>query len=186
MPKNIVLLFLFLPFLILTACSQGNRLADEQSTQSGKTKINFSGCYSIEKGSPAQILIKSDTATPTMQMKEPNGGWDTPESMRMLDGKESWEFYKVNALELNKEDILATIGREDGVMVVSALKPAVASVNPHIDSGFVVSLFGAVNTIYQVECDDVGLTLAPKDGIHQLPNTDKSPTAKTNQSKGDN
>lgn len=124
-------------------------------------KDDFVGCYSVEKGTPAQIQISKQDGY-VMQMKEPTGGWDAAETLEMLDLDKAWEVYQVNALNLNKSDIKATLARPDGVMVISRLGEGVA-VNPNLDSTHIINIFGATNTIYVVPCDEVGLDLA-KDG----------------------
>lgn len=154
--------------LFLTACTQNNTpSADQKGDVATNSQPAFVGCYSVEKNSPAQILIKADNSAFSMQMKEPDGGWDTPEAMRIFDETQAWEFFKTNALGLNKADVVASLGREDEALVLAQIKSELVALNPSLDSPYVVSLFGAVNTIYQVACDNVGLELAVKDGIHQ-------------------
>lgn len=119
-------------------------------------------CYSLTKDFPATIKIDEDRVAQkiTMQMKEPDGSWDTPEPMRSLEKSEAWQYYEVNMLGLTKDDIAGTVVREDGVMAISSLSPLVSSINPHLDSDYIVSLFGTVNTIYEVPCDDVPVDIA--------------------------
>lgn len=140
--------------LALTACGQNTN----QTPQKTNNQDDFVGCYSVEKGEPAQIKIDNADSY-TMQMKEPNGGWDAKEPLEAMDIDTAWELYKVNALGLNKSDIKSTLVRPDGVMAISRLGEGVA-VNPNLDSTHLVNIFGATNTIYPVECDDVGLDLA--------------------------
>ncbi len=113
----------------------------------------FKGCYSVEKGVPAQILIGYDNGGFAMQMKEPDGSWDKPESLIISDKDKAWELYQTNSLGLNKSDITTTLVRPDGVMAISRLVQGTA-VNPAIDSSHVVMIMGAVNTIYSVPCDN--------------------------------
>lgn len=146
--------FLVVIALALTACGQNTA----QNTTKTNNQDDFVGCYSVEKGTPAQIKIDKKDGY-TMQMKEPNGGWDAPEALEIIDIDTAWELYKVNALDLNKANIKSTLARPDGVMAISRLGDGVA-VNPNLDSTHLVNIFGATNTIYPVECDDVGLDLA--------------------------
>lgn len=136
-----------------------------------KTAVSdFSGCYSVDKSLPAQIFINQSQSGYTMQMKEPDGTWDKAEPLLKKTADEAWQFFSTNAISLDKKDVKAVLLRADEVMALAAVDKAVTAVNPHMDSPYVVSLFGAVNTIYQVACDDTPLVLAsPHDTIHGMP-----------------
>lgn len=110
------------------------------------------GCYSVEKSAPAQMMISHNDGKFTMQMKEPTGEFDAPEGLSVIGVDEVWQRYAVNALGLKKDDIEAALVRDDDVMALVKVRDE-ALLNPQIDSPFVMNLFGASNTVYQVPCD---------------------------------
>ncbi|MDO4426549.1 MAG: hypothetical protein Q4B88_00320 [Moraxella sp.] len=159
--------------MLLLACGQSpssdsNTVSlDKKDTKTDKTTLDFSGCYSVDKSLPAQIFINQSQSGYTMQMKEPDGTWDKPEPLLNKTVDEAWQFFSTNAISLDRKDVKAVLVRADEVMALASIDKAVTAVNPHMDSSYVVSLFGAVNTIYQVACDDTPLVLAsPHDGVH--------------------
>lgn len=141
--------------IILSGCGSSNdetvsNLSQKNSaTPSEETLL---GCYSVEKSAPAQILINNDNGKFTMQMKEPSGEFDAPEGLSVIAVDNVWQRYAVNALGLKKDDIEAALVRDDDVMALVKVRDE-ALLNPQIDSPFVMNLFGASNTVYQVPCD---------------------------------
>lgn len=126
----------------------------------------FVGCYSVEKNVPAQLQISLDGEHFAMQMKEPDGSWDTKEPLLLLDKDKAWQAYQVNAIGLKKDDLADSLVRTDGVLILSQLGGSYA-LKPSLDSGYVVNLFGATNTIYRVACDNEGVDLL-KDSPHAI------------------
>lgn len=154
--------------LMLSACQQPNdssiNIQTNQSVgeQATDDTSAFVGCYTIDKHKPAQIKITHDGNAYFMQMKEPKGAstiWDQPETIYSLDIDSAWEFYKVNALSLDKSDIEMVIARPDHMMVLAKVKSSTININPLLDSPYVVYIFRGSNTIYQVECDDEQLNI---------------------------
>lgn len=141
--------------------------AAQQASKPMSKHLSLVGCYRIEQQGSAQIKINQDEQGYTMQMKEPQGGWDTPEPMQPIDAARAWEYFEVNSLGLHQTDLAQSLVRQDGVLTLSVLKNGVSAINPSVDSQFVVSLFGASNTIYQSVCDDVPLDIVPS---QTLPN----------------
>lgn len=146
--------FSFITVLVLTACGEPST----NNTQNNTTATNeLVGCYAITKNTSAQIKISHDTGY-AMQMKELDGSgqtWDKPEPLEVLSKDKAWEFFKVNALDLQSTDISHVIARPDGVMALAKLNSTITNINPLLDSEYVVHLFHDVSTIYQVPCDDV-------------------------------
>lgn len=164
---------------LLLACGQppsgdpNTASLDKKDAQTDKAEtLDFSGCYSVDKSLPVQIFITQSEAKGqyTMQMKEPDGTWDKAEPLLNQTADEAWQFFSTNAISLDKKDVKAVLVRADEVMALAGVDKAVTAVNPHMDSPYVVSLFGAVNTIYQVACDDTPLVLvSPHDAVHGKP-----------------
>lgn len=146
--------------LILAGCgddaANGTR-SSVNSAQNLHENAPFAGCYSVEKDAGAQILINGANGSYTMQMKEVAGGWDNAEPLDSLPRTDGYKrYFASNAIGLKSADLQGEIlARPDGVMALGWVDGANAALNPAIDSTFVVALFGAVNTIYRVECDDV-------------------------------
>lgn len=158
--------------IFLSGCQKAPDTPSTEAKSSGYQEnsdqsLSLVGCYRVEKQGSAQIKINKSDIGYTMQMKEPQGGWDTPEPMQAIDNEQAWEYFEVNSLGLNQADLAQTLVRHDGVMTLSALKGGVSAINPSLDSEFVVSLFGASNTIYQSACDDEPLDIVPS---QTLPN----------------
>lgn len=160
-------IFFPLTLLMLTAC--GEQPATPTSTTQTASTTELVGCYSVHKDSPAQIKISHDAGY-AMQMKEPDGAsetWDKPEPLVALTFDKAWEFFKTNTLDVQSADLSHVIARPDGMMVLAKINPTVRNVNPMLDSDYVMQLFGAVNTIYQVPCDEVRLEMKPDiHGVH--------------------
>lgn len=146
--------------IFMTACSDTNQTKDQPVEVSQGDLV---GCYSIEKGVPAQIWVHRQTSGLVMQMKESasaDSTWDLPEPLNELDLKSGWAYFQSNALDLSQKDLVSVVARPDGVLAIGRLKAAAANTNPYLDSHYVVNLLGAVNTIYQVDCDDVRVDLS--------------------------
>lgn len=150
--------FVLLLMLAISACTPQNSPQDMAVKSANDGGQDFVGCFSVQKNAPAQIRIMHDGTT-TMQMKEPDGTWDKPEPMMSVDGDKAWQFFAQNGLGLEQSYVQATIVRHDEVMAMSKIDGALMAVNPSVDSTFVMSLFGATNTIYAVPCDDKPLIL---------------------------
>lgn len=163
MGKNALLFLSLLVVLCLSGCQE----SPKTPRQSADELPSLVGCYRIEKQGSAQIKINQNDQSYTMQMKEAQGGWDTPEPMQLIDTGRAWEYFEVNSLGLHQSDLAQSLVREDGVLTLSVLKSGVSAINPNLDSEFVVSLFGASNTIYQSACDDEPLDIVPS---QTLPN----------------
>lgn len=153
--------------LLLTACSNDASapVKSAEPTQSAQApSSNFQGCYTIEQGAPAQIKISGDNGNYVMQMKEgrdKSGTWDQPEKLLVQPKNDGWKHFSTNALNLSVSDVVGEIiARPDGVMALAQIDSAVANTNPFVDSSYVIALMGAVNTIYQVPCDDTRVELA--------------------------
>lgn len=146
--KNVLLPMLTTIFLAACQDSTPKQSADKAEV------ATFDGCYAIEQQSPAQIKISQENNQFVMQMKEQTGGWDTPESLQSLDKAKGWQFFSTNAIQLSSSDVMGVLARPDGVMAMAQLHEASVNTNPMLDSHYVVNLLGAVNTIYQVPCDD--------------------------------
>lgn len=150
----------FLSVLLLPLCFLAcDNIKQEQDADADRHALKphhlLKNCFAFEKGGVAEIVVEEVEAhTFAMRMKEPDGSWDMPEPMDSLAEEQAWEFYKGNGLDLNSSDIYATVARTDGVMAISVLKSEIVTVKPHLDSNFIVNLFGATNTIYAVPCDD--------------------------------
>lgn len=144
--------------VVLTSCK-----ADDKVVQ----PFVFEGCYSVDKALPAQIYISKQGDGVVMQMKEPDGTWDTPEPMKAMTVDRAWDFFSANALGLSRQDLQQALARHDDVMVLGQADKALLTVKPELDSPYVVSLFGSVTTIYQVACDNEPLVLdVDLAGIH--------------------
>lgn len=159
--KNLAQIFamLLIACLFLTACGNQNTANNKavNSAQAGDkaaAQNTLVGCYSIEKDVPAQIRVSQENERFFMQMQEKQGGWDTPELLNNGDISADWSYFSMNALGLNQSDMQMILARPDGVMALGLVKPALVGINPHMDSPFVINIFGAVNTIYQADCGD--------------------------------
>lgn len=151
--------------LTISACTPQNSPQDTTAQSADDGNNAFVGCFSVQKNAPAQIRITHDGTT-TMQMKEPDGTWDKPEPMVSVDNDKAWQFFAKNGLGLEQSYLQATIVRHDEVMAMGKVDGALMAVNPSVDSPFVMSLFGATNTIYQVECDSEPLVLDTTNNPH--------------------
>lgn len=167
-PKTMPKFLLFALSFFVVACGDTAN-SPKSSNHTTSVPEQFVGCYATKQSSPAQISITHTNGQLSMAMKEPDGGWDTPEPMQVLENGQAWEFFKVNALNLTQSDIVASIGRTDSVMTLGVLKEGLPAVNPHLDSSFVVSLFGAVNTIYRVDCDKTPVKFDLPENFHGNP-----------------
>lgn len=148
----------------LTACQNDkNESAKEQTaTQATAQTSEFVGCYGIQKDGIAQIKINHTDGVYTMQIKEPDGAktlWDKSEALQTLSTEQAWALFKDNPLQLTSNDLGQTIARVDKLMALSKVSEAVGNVNPLLDGDYVVYLFGDVNVMYQLPCDDVPLDL---------------------------
>lgn len=152
---------------LLVACGQADKPKVVEQTSEATA---FVGCYSIDKNQPAQIKISQEQNGFVMQMKEADGKqvWDQPEVLQQQTAEQGWQFFSTNAINLSKSDVLGVLARPDNVMAMAQVAQASANTNPMLDSPYVVHLLGAVNTIYQVPCDDV-----PIDFIKQVHQTTK-------------
>lgn len=146
---------------LLVACNQNTTTANTSSADSSDSPANpanneaaseLVGCYSVEKGVPAQIYISQNQGRFFMQMQEKTGGWDTPEPLDQVDISQAWTYFANNKLNLKQADMQAVLVRPDKVMALGATTPALTGLNPMMDSRFVIYIVGAVNTVYQVEC----------------------------------
>lgn len=152
--------------LSLVACQQSDDTP--KSTQADESAV-FEGCYSIDKNQPAQIKISQEQNGFVMQMKEAAGEqiWDQPEVLQQQTAEQGWQVFSTNHINLSKSDVIGILSRPDGVMAMAQVKQASANTNPMLDSNYVVHLLGAVNTIYQVPCDDTPIDFIKQ--VHQIP-----------------
>lgn len=166
--KNFLLLGVFLSLgATLVACQD-----EPVKPTKNSANVDFVGCYVLEKGVPAQIKITKTNDQYTMQMKEDSEKvWDTAEPLTLAGVSDGFVHFNANALNVNANDVAEILVRPDGVMALAQLKPAVANINPHLDSDVVMSILGAVNTVYKVACDDVPLDLMPTHDFHHSPTT---------------
>ncbi len=124
------------------------------------------GCYTFgynAHGKPDHAVLKvsADQNALVMQMKNEDKQklWDTPESLQVLPASsDGFEFFKVNALNINAADVLAVAAREDKVMALGYVRPELKQLGA-LDSEFIINVAGAVNTVYKVPCDDVPMDL---------------------------
>lgn len=124
------------------------------------------GCYTFdnnEQGVPDYAMLKISIAQDAlvMQMKNDDKAvlWDAPERLQTLPAlSDGFEFFKVNAININAADVLAVAAREDKVMAIAHIRPELKQMGV-LDSEFIINVAGAVNTIYQVPCDDVPMDL---------------------------
>lgn len=153
---------------ILTACNPQD--GDKNLTHNSQNTSNQTdeadqliGCYTVNKNTPAQIKISKQKNDYVMQMKEPKGAktaWDKPEPLlKAASLEQGWEFFRVNSLDFTKDDTEAIIVRPDKRMALAKVKDASQNINPKLDSNFVIHIFGAVNTIYSVACDDTRMDI---------------------------
>ncbi len=169
--KSLVLVLPVLT-LMLSACnpsqhsSQNPSGADDENIKSHQEQVDqtlhFVGCYSIDKNLPSQIKISQKAGQFVMQMKEPENAktlWDAPEPLDEIDIDKAWDYFKVNALSLEKSDVQSALARPDAMMVLVKVKEASQNINPLLDSPYVVYIFKGANTIYQVPCDDKPLDI---------------------------
>ncbi|MFB6349601.1 hypothetical protein ACFBZI_09220 [Moraxella sp. ZJ142] len=147
----------------LTACQktptdETAKTAENLTAQSDH-KVDYVGCYTIDKDTPAAIKISRQNGHYVMQMKEPKGKasvWDNPEPLTLLPKANGWQSFAVNAINLSVSDVTGEIvARPDGIMAIAQVHETTANTNPLVDSPYVVALMGAVNTIYQVPCDEI-------------------------------
>ncbi|OOS26643.1 hypothetical protein B0681_01880 [Moraxella porci DSM 25326] len=144
---------------VLAACGdQPVATTNTNDTASASTPDAYVGCYTIEQGAPATIKISHDGAQYLMQMKEgadKEQVWDAPERLEQLPKAQGWKHFSTNSINLTDADVSADIlVRPDEVLALAKLQETTANTNPMIDSGYAVALMGAVNTIYQVPCDE--------------------------------
>lgn len=127
-------------------------------TAAASTPDTYVGCYTIEQNTPATIKISHDGEHYLMQMKEGADKaqtWDAPERLDQLSKGQGWRHFSTNSINLTDADVAADVlARPDEVLALVRLHDTTANTNPMIDSGYAVALMGAVNTIYQVPCDD--------------------------------
>ena len=145
--------------VVLVACGdQPVATTNTNDTASASTPDAYVGCYTIEQGAPATIKISHDGAQYLMQMKEGADKvqvWDAPERLEQLPKAQGWKHFSTNSINLTDADVSADIlARPDEVLALAKLQETTANTNPMIDSGYAVALMGAVNTIYQVPCDE--------------------------------
>lgn len=127
---------------------------DEKSQHPISNQPTLVGCYSVDKGVPAQIKIDEKNGLFTMQMKEQVGGWDAPEPLDVLFESKAWAYFSGNTLGISKSGIGQVLARPDGVMAMGVIKDSESALNPQVDSPFLMTILGAVNTVYGVPCDD--------------------------------
>lgn len=148
-------------FVLATAMLVGcddkadSQIMSSQGDKGGNDGVSLLvGCYSVDKGVPAQIKLNETNGLFTMQMKEAVGGWDTPEPLDKLTQSQAWTYFGDNALGVAQSSIIDAVGRPDGVMAIGSLKSDITALNPRVDSPFLITIFGATNTVYNVPCDD--------------------------------
>lgn len=149
--------------LTLVACGeQPVATTNANHATATSTDDSYVGCYTIEQGTPATIKISRDGHDYVMQMKQSKDHasvWDTAEKLNQLPKHQGWKYFSTNSINLTdadiKEDILV---RPDEVMALVKLHDTTTNTNPMIDSRYAVALIGAVNTIYQVPCDETRVT----------------------------
>lgn len=160
--------------LVMLACCGAMLVAcqDQAVSVAENSKVDFVGCYAVKKDIPAQIKIAKTNNQYTMQMKENSDKvWDDAEPLTAVGVADGFGNFNANALNVKEDDVAQILVRPDGVMALAQLKPAVANINPHLDSDVIMSLFGAVNTVYKVACDDVPVDLTPAHDFHHSPAT---------------
>ncbi|WP_323841332.1 MULTISPECIES: hypothetical protein [unclassified Moraxella] len=139
--------------LILAACQDK---AQNSSNDSNFEPDALVGCYALDQNEPAQIKIDHVKSGFIMQMKEPKDDgvnvWDSGESLQVLNTDKGWEYFKSNALDLNKDDVLKIIARPDGMMALAQVKASAKNINPRLDSPYVMYIVQGSNTVYQVSC----------------------------------
>lgn len=151
--------------LALVACDdQPVATTNTRDAASASDGESYVGCYTIEQGSPATIKISRDGEHYVMQMKEGEDKeqtWDAPERLDQLPKSQGWKHFSTNSINLTDADVADDIlVRPDEVLALAKLHTTTANTNPMIDSPYAVALMGAVNTIYQVPCDDTRVTFA--------------------------
>lgn len=143
--------------IALTACEPKVNQDTPSHTESVATSSSdLVGCYTVSHEEPAQIKINQVEDGFNMQMRESEGSpdvWDKPEPLTVIDVDKGWDYFKVNALDLNKNDVDAMIGRSDGMMVLAKVKDAAKNINPRLDSSYVMYIVQGSNTVYKVACD---------------------------------
>lgn len=149
---------------MLVACGDEPVVSTSDKTATTEPKQDFYvGCYTIDKNTPASIKVSQVQGGYKMQMKEPNDAataWDTLEPLLVLAKQDGWKYFSTNAINLSVNDITdQVIARPDGLLVIAKLHDASTNTNPMLDSRYAVALMGAVNTIYQVACDDKRINL---------------------------
>lgn len=159
---------ILLVMLFLCGCSKNDHpsTASETAKPLARSSASLVGCYSVTKTNPtlAQIQITPQMA---MQMKEPTGGWDTPEAMNTLTADKAWTFFADNPIGVRAKDIKNALGRPDNVMAIAVLDNS-ATLNPQVDSPFIINIFGTVNTVYQVPCDETPVNFHSSTGAYVI------------------
>lgn len=144
--------------VVLSACGEQPVATTNASGTAAPSTDAYVGCYTIEQGTPASIKVSRDGESYSMQMKEPEGEdrvWDAPEKLNQLSKNQGWRHFSTNSINLTSADVSADIlVRPDEFLALAKLHDTAANTNPMIDSSYAVSLMGAVNTIYQVPCDE--------------------------------
>ncbi|OOR90250.1 hypothetical protein B0181_04895 [Moraxella caviae] len=128
---------------------------------------DFIGCYTVSHDEPAQIKLSEKDGKLVMQMKEAaNKGrvWDSPEPLEALSMAKGWQYFNVNALDLDSQDVSAVVARPDGMMALAKVRAEAANVNPLLDSEYVAYIVRGTNTIYKVACDDTPTDLLGAQG----------------------
>ncbi len=146
-----------------TTTADSNAQAAVALSDLGKMLV---GCYTFgynAHGKPdyAVLKVSADQNALVMQMKNADKAllWDVPESLQVLPASsDGFEFFKVNALNINAADVLAVAAREDKVMALGYVRPELKQLGA-LDSEFIINVAGAVNTVYKVPCDDVPMDL---------------------------
>ncbi|SPX85127.1 Uncharacterised protein [Moraxella ovis] len=143
--------------IALTACEpKVNHDASSDAEPVATSSGDLIGCYTVSHEEPAQIKINQVEGGFNMQMRELEGSpnvWDKPAPLAVIDVDKGWDYFKVNTLDLNKNDVDAMIGRSDGMMVLAKVKDTAININPRLDSSYVMYIVQGSNTVYKVACD---------------------------------
>ncbi|OAU94505.1 hypothetical protein [Moraxella catarrhalis] len=156
--------------MMVTACGdKPTEQASVSAPEADTRQTTYVGCYTIDKDTPASIQISLKDGKYVMQMKEDESKaqvWDEPESLTVLTKSDGWKYFSTNSINLSMSDVAGEIiARPDEVLVIAKLHETSVNTNPMLDSHYAVSLMGAVNTIYQVACDDKRISLTSE--FHQ-------------------
>lgn len=123
------------------------------------------GCYTFaynQQSYPDYAMLKlsmvGDVLAMQMKNADANKPWDDAEDLQALPIGDGFEFFKVNALDVAMTDIMAVAARPDAVMAIARISPQAQNIKG-LDSDVIIHIAGAVNTIYQVACDDVPMDL---------------------------